>query len=641
MEIFNPITINNLTLPNRLVVGAMLTALSDADGAPTERMIRYYERKAKGNWGLIITEDFAVAYQGGASVLMPGLYNDHLAEQYRTLTKRVHAVGGRIACQIYHAGRVGLGTEIAGHRPYGPSAVQDPKGKEIPLELTKEQIALLVEKFGETAYRAKLAGFDAVEIHGASGYLIGQFVSPFSNKRTDEYGGTTKNRARFALEVVRKVREAVGPDFPVLYRMSTNEMIPGGLGIEEAKAIAIMLEEAGIDAIHCTQGNMATARKLIPSYPVDKGSLINNAAEIKRVVRIPVIGVGGHVNDPYLAEEILRSGKADLVTMARASLADPDLPIKMQQGHYEDINQCIGCVQGCQSPRKNIEGIHCLVNPLIGREDVSDFSLVEKPKKILVAGGGVSGCEFALVAAMRGHHVTLVEQASCLGGQWRIASVPYGKADFAGFVSWQERQLRKLGVQIICNQVVNADFIAQQKPDVLVAATGSRPTLPPIKGLEEANVVLASEILAGKKTCGRKVAIVGGGSVGAETAEFLAVQGCEVTIIEMFDAIARTAIAGPRSLLLDSLKENGVTMYTNTKVIEAGFGKLTLLQENQEIILENLDTIVVAAGSKPNNEWLEGMNFDDCEIVSIGDANHVKDGYSNIQEAYIAGLNIK
>lgn len=344
-KLFEPIKIGSLKLKNRMVVPAMVTNYANHDGTASETFIAYHEAKAKGGWGLIITENYCISPEAGGFYNLPGLWEDSLIESHKKLTDRIHAVGGRIAAQIYHAGRETTSV-ITGVQPVAPSALKDPTMPETPRELTVPEIEEIVEKFGDTAFRAKKAGFDAVEIHGAHGYLINQFLSPFSNKRIDEYGGTIEGRTKFALEVIKNVRSKVGEDYPLIFRMSTVEYVEGGLEIEESKAIARMIEKAGVNAVHCSQGVYKTSYNIIPPYAVPRAAFVNNAAEIKKVVNIPVIAVG-RINEPSIAEAVILSGKADLVSMGRASIADPELPNKIREGRFSDMQFCIGCMQGC------------------------------------------------------------------------------------------------------------------------------------------------------------------------------------------------------------------------------------------------------------------------------------------------------
>lgn len=628
-KIFEPITIKNLTLQNRLVVSAMRTNMVNEDGIVDERFIRYHEEKAKGGWGLVITENCLISPESGVSKCLPGLYNEEQVESLSLLTRRIHAAGGRIAAQIYHAGRAG-NRIISGKPLAAPTALRDPTKKEIPKALSIAEIEELVEQFGQAALRAKYAGFDAVEIHGASGYLLSQFVSPYSNKRTDAYGGTTQGRTKFSADVVKRVRELVGEDYPIFYRLAANEYVEGGLGIEEAKVVARILEEAGVDVMHCTQGIFVTNEYTTPPYAVAKGSLIQNAAAIKQVLTIPVIGVGGHVNDPAMAETILLSNQADLVTMARASLADPYLPEKAKLGNTEDILQCIGCVQGCQGPRTN--GIRCLVNPFAGRETEFPIKQTSAAKRVLVVGGGISGCEFAITAAKLGHYVTLIEKDEALGGQWRVACIPNGKAEFANLITWQEIQLKKIQVKIRLHTELTKEILQEEQPDILVVAVGSNPFIPPIPGLENCGVV-AHDVLLGKCDTGNRVAIIGGGLVGAETAEFLAMQGKDVTIIEMTPEIAKEAVANPRKLLLRNLQRYHVAIYTEANVLEVLKDRLLFEKNAEQHELAQLDTIVIAAGSRSAQLEYETLAAYQGTVLLVGDAERVRNGLLNLQDA--------
>lgn len=344
---------------------------------------------------------------------------DGQIESHRKLTERVHAAGGKIAAQIYHAGRE-TSSAVTGVQPVAHSAVREPSMPETPRELTIPEIHTLVEQFGDCAKRAKAAGFDAVEVHGAHGYLAGAFASPFSNKRSDEYGGTIRNRARFGMEIIRNIKEKCGKDYPVLYRISSVEYVPGGLDIEESKVIARLMEEAGADCIHCSQGVYASTHTIIPPSVFLRAGYVEHAAEMKKAVQIPVIAVG-RINDVEIAESVLQSKKADLVTMARASLADPELPNKVLKGRGDEVIRCIGCLQGCIGENGKGNGIRCLVNPLTGMEDEYDLTPAEKAKQVLVIGGGIAGCEATISAALKGHKVTLIEKMT----DWADSGFPH------------------------------------------------------------------------------------------------------------------------------------------------------------------------------------------------------------------------
>ena len=328
--LFEENQIGTMKLKNRLIVPAMSTRFVGEDGRATEQFTAYHETRAKGGWALIITEDFLIDEGVGIKKELPGLWDDGQIEGYKKCTDRIHAAGGKICAQIYHAGR-NTHSGITGIHNVGPSPICDPSNREVPHELTAGEIKAIEEKFADAALRARKAGFDAVELHGAHGYLIAQFLSPFSNRRTDGYGGTLENRARFAVETVKAVKEKAGWDYPVLFRISATEFIDQGMNVEQAKAICRLVEQAGADAINCSQSGPATFYNTVPSFYVPNGAFVELANEIRKVVGIPVATVG-RINSPQLAEEVILSGKADLVAMGRASVADPDLPLKLQSG---------------------------------------------------------------------------------------------------------------------------------------------------------------------------------------------------------------------------------------------------------------------------------------------------------------------
>lgn len=626
------ITINKTTFKNRLVVPAMVTSYCTEDGYPTEQFLAYHEEKAKGGWGLIIVEDYAIAPHIGGFKRLPGLWEDGQIEAHRELTRRVHEAGGKIAAQIYHAGRE-TSSDITGQQPVGPSAIREPSLPEIPRELTKEEIEDIVEQFGQCARRVKETGFDAVEIHGAHGYLLGAFISPLSNKRTDEYGGSLEQRAKFPLAVVKRVREAVGPDFPIIFRMSTTEYVDGGFSVQDAVMYSQLLEEAGVDVLHCSQGIYVTAHTIQPPSVVPEGFYQDNAAAVKAVVDIPVIAVGKFA-EPIMAETVLKLGKADMISMGRGSLADPHLPNKLFAGETEDIIRCIGCVQGCIGDQ--LVGVRCLVNPRTGKEYLYKEEPAEVSRKILVAGGGVAGCEFAIEAARRGHSVTLCECADRLGGQWIAAAMPIGKTAFTTFLRHQQRQLDKLGVDVRLNTAVTKEMVEAEKPDVVIVATGGAPVIPPIPGVDSKGVVTAHDVLLGKVdlTVGDKVAVIGGGLVGAETADHLAQHECEVCIIEMLPGIVPDGEHNPTWYLKKRLQERNVGIYVNSKVTEIGEGCVSFEQDGETTTFEGLDAVILAVGVRSENKLaaeLEGLG---CEVHLLGDAEHPDNGYHGIQKGY-------
>lgn len=638
-NIFEPLTIGNLVLKNRFVVPPMVSNYANEDGTCSEQFIAYHEEKAKGGWGLIIVEDYKINAESGGFVKLPGLWHDGQIKSHKELTDRVHQHGAKIAAQIYHAGRETC-AEITGVQPVAPSAIPDPVVNAMPRELSIEEIEQLVEQFGDTALRAQIAGFDAVEIHGAHGYLVNQFMSPFSNKRTDKYGGTILNRARFALEVIANIRSKVGDDFPLIYRMSVNEFVEGGLTTEDSKVIAMLLEDAGINVIHASNGVYASSDKIIPPTAVGHAWSASISEEIKKVVSIPVIAVG-RINDPLIAESVLRSNQADLISMGRASLADPHLPNKAKAGDFDNIIRCIGCLQGCIQRNAQQLPIKCLVNPMTGHESERQIKQATAKKKILIIGGGIAGMEAAIVAAQRGHSVDVYEKNSRLGGQWVLAAIPPTKEELGSFTAWQINKLQELGVGIHLNTELTLEMIQTIKPDTVIIATGALPFIPKIPGHDLDHVVTANDILQGTAQSGKRAVVIGGGLVGSETAAHLANHGCDATIVEMNTEIFAGAPSSTKQYLMQDLEHHNVAILTETAVKEIRPDSVILeTKQSEQHALTNIDTVVMAIGSRPVNFSLEQLKESVDNIVTIGDAQQVRKAMEAIDEGYMAGLEV-
>jgi 2,4-dienoyl-CoA reductase-like NADH-dependent reductase (Old Yellow Enzyme family)/thioredoxin reductase len=666
--LFEPVKIGSLELKNRVVVPALSTLTANPDGSCVEQYIAYHEAKARGGWGLIIAEYFGVSPTSGFFPRLFGLWNDQLIENHRRLTERVHACGGKIAAQVNHSGRQ-TASFITGEQPVGPSAVRDPSMPEVPKALTREQIREIVERFGDTALAVKKAGYDAVELYGAHGFLISNFLSRSANLRTDEYGGPIEGRCRFVVEIIRNIRRKVGTGYPILMRMSTEEFVPGGLTLGETKAIAIALEQAGIDAIDCSQGVYSTSDRIVPPTSTPLAAFVENAAEIKKVVNVPVIAVG-RINDPYVAEAVLRSGKADLVAMGRASLADPQFLNKVRAGNLDDILYCIGCNQGCIDQNGLGKPMRCLVNPLTGRESEIELTPVRKRKKILVAGGGVTGCEAALIAAQRGHEIALFEKSDSLGGLWNLAALPPGRAELLTFVRWQRLQLNKHGVKVMLNCELTPQIVKEEKPDAVIIATGSRLTVPPLDGINGQHVVLATDVLRGDCTVGRNVVILScGGPVAALTGEYLHQYGSNVTIVETHAELARNVGRETRLVLLENLEKNEIPTYAGARLKEVTSHSVTFEHQGREHKLEGIDTVVVVPAAKPLNELEAPVRALGVPVVVVGAGRATcrgntcgscfgpgqrppgsrapalptlcaRDGLHNIYEGFMAGLQV-
>jgi 2,4-dienoyl-CoA reductase-like NADH-dependent reductase (Old Yellow Enzyme family)/thioredoxin reductase len=637
-NMFKPIKIGNMELKNRFVVPPMVVSLCNEDGTITDRFIKYHEEKAKGGFGLIITENYAISNQGKGFQYMGCLWNDRHMKSNKALTEAIHKYDTKIAVQLIHAGRE-TSSALTGENIVAPSAIPDPVIGEMPHELSVSEIKEIISQFSEAALRAKKAGFDAVEIQGAHGYLINQFMSPFSNKRVDEYGGTLINRVKFALEIVEDIKRKVGNDYPIMFRISADELIENGLTIEDTKVIVRLLELAGVCAIDVSIGVYQSGFYITAPAAVKHGWESDYAKEFKSVVSIPVIS-SGRINNPLLAESIIESGKADLIGMARASLCDPDLPNKVKEDRLEDIIECIGCRQGCSGNLSKSIPVNCVLNPRTGNEEKMKIVEAKEKKKIIVVGGGPAGMEAAIVAKKRGHEVHLYEKENELGGQLLYASVPPSKSEITSFIVWQKNQLRKLGVNVHIGIEINENMLEKECPDHIIMSTGAKASIPPINGIETGNVVYANDVLASMSNVGNNIAVIGGGLVGAETAEHLARHNKKVTLIEIQDSIAKDAEEGVRYFLLKALDELNVKIFTNTTVKEILKKEILLNMDNEELKLNNFDTIVIATGSKANNKLYNFISSKYSNISLIGDAKEVRGILEAVNEGYKCALEI-
>ncbi|MEG1633206.1 MAG: FAD-dependent oxidoreductase [Oscillospiraceae bacterium] len=635
-KVFEPIKIGNLVIKNRLVVSAMSSHLGNPDGTPNEEVTCYLEAKARGGWGLIFTEDLGVTVDAGCDPVVGSLWSDNQIPAWKETVRRVHAAGGLMGAQIYHAGRERSLKAYPTH-PVAPSAIKEPTVPYIPRALTVDEIHDLVSSFAECARRVRDCGFDCVEIHGAHGYLLNQFMSPFANKRSDDYGGTLINRMRFPLEVVAAVRKVVGADFPIFFRMNTSDYVEGGIEVPEAIVMAKMLEEGGVDVLHCTQGTYTSKQTIIAPGFIPVMNYINNTAAIKAAVDIPVVAVG-RFNDVYMSEAALRDGKADLIAMARASLADPELPNKAKEGRVEEIIHCIGCDQGCTGETAVGNRVNCIANPHTCRETVYDLSIVANPKKVFVAGAGVSGLAAAIGAAERGHKVTVFEASDELGGQWLAASTPPGKTEYLSLLVNYRNQIKQYGVEVRMSCPLTKELVTAEKPDAVILATGGNPLVLPIPGLDNSDFVKTPiDILRGRTMYGKNVVVAGGGLTGAETAVFLAVQGCNVTIVEMMDSIITDAVAQPKLCIMDHIKKYNIQVHTSTKLTKVGDGVVYAEEFGEPVEFKRIDMVVNAMGVRSNNPLEAQLADCGCKVVVVGDALKSKNGYKNIREGFDAG----
>jgi len=611
--LFSPHKMGELTIKNRIVLPAMGTNLAEPDGLVSDRNVNYYSSRAKGGTGLVIVEAMFIHRTAKHRHNGMGISEDRFLPGLTRLAKAIKDGGATAAVQIVHNGRL-MSSKSSGCQTLAPSAIRHRANGEMPKEMDQADIDEIVESFAKAAARAEKAGFDAVEVHGAHGYLIQQFMSPVTNLRQDKYGGSFENRIRFALEVVRAIKREVKHEFPIIYRLSFTEFLPNGIPEEEMLKFAKILEEEGIAAIHVSAGLNETpedmAKAISPMY-YGPGHLAGFAGQVKEKVSIPVIAVG-RINTPELAEEILSSGKADFVAMGRALIADPMLPLKAMQGRTDEIRPCISCNAGCIDRLGKQLSVKCVQNPFVGEADEDYFTPAGVVKRIAVLGGGPAGLEVARIAAKRGHKVTVFEKNE-VGSQIKIASCPPQKAGLMDVITWRKNLLLKQGVAIVCGEpptTFNTD-----EWDLVVLAVGAIPKTIPISAPGGAKVVGASEILTAVPQ-EKSYLILGGGMVGLETADYLADFNKQVYVVEMLPDVGREVVATLKPFLLKRLKESGVMIYTSTKFVSWDQEGVHLIGPNGEnIIILSIDCLVVAVGYQPNMPKIEGTT----PVVKIGD----------------------
>ncbi|HLZ18867.1 MAG TPA: FAD-dependent oxidoreductase, partial [Smithellaceae bacterium] len=533
-HILSPLKIKSLELPNRVVMPPMGTNLGNADSTVSPENLAYLKRRAKGKPGLLITEITGVHPNGMVTPHELAAFDDRFIPGLRRMADVAHQEGCKIAMQVHHSGRESL-YMLGQGKAIGPSAIPSIVFKGTPREMTKADIEEVIAAFGSAARRACEAGFDAVEIHCAHGYLLTQFLSALSNQRTDEYGGKTlKERSRFVLEVLRSIRQQTGPDFPISIRISAEEFIKGGYSADDMQSIAPDFVAAGADILHASFGTHGSPGG-ITQAPAEYAPGFNAwlARKMKDAVSIPVIAVG-RFTDPADAEKVLAQGDADLIAFGRQFLADPDFLIKAKEGRTEDIRQCIACNQGCIEREMLGEGnIRCSINPETGLETLYPEKKSASPKNVWVIGSGPAGLTAASEADRLGHRVTLFEKKKILGGQIRYAQLPPHKEIYGQWIDWLIGQIKKTGVTIKNETDVNETILREGKPDFVILATGGEKIVPPIPGIDREFVCDAWQILDGRIAPKENIVVIGGALIGMEVADFLTQKGKAVTIVEM------------------------------------------------------------------------------------------------------------
>lgn len=652
--LFTPIQIGKLTLKNRFAMAPMgPLGLGDSEEGWNQRGIDYYTRRAQGGTGLIITgvtfSDCEVETQS-----MPNCPNStynpvHFVRTSREMTERVHAYGAKIFLQMSGGfGRVTIPTNLGEFPPVAPSPIPHRWLDKTCRELTRDEIHKIIESFGKGAFNAKRAGFDGVEIHAVhEGYLIDQFAIAFFNHRTDEYGGSLENRLRFAKEIREEIAKTCGWDFPVAVRFSPKSILKDwrkgalpneefeekGRDLEEGLQTAKLLEAYGYDALDVDVGCYDAWWWNHPPMYMEKGPYRKYAKLVKETVKVPVF-MAGRMDTPEMAESCVKDGTCDVISLGRPLLADPDYVKKLRANHVCEIRPCISCQEGCMGRIQTYSMINCAVNPQAARERVTAYEPVARKKRVLIAGGGVAGCEAARVLAERGHEPVLYEASERLGGNLLPGGAPAFKEDDLQLVKWYENELERLRVPVYLNTRVTKEMVLESDCDAVIVATGSRPKMFSLG--DDEKVYCAEQVLMNQKDPGDRVVVVGGGLVGCEMALDLAQKGKKVTILEALPKIM--AVNGPicsanKEMLEELLPFHGVNIICNAKVTGFKDGAVSYETAGKAEKLDT-DSVILSVGYRSADELYHELEFDVADLYLLGDAGKVSNIMYAIWDAF-------
>ena len=662
--LFEPIKINQLELKNRICMPAMHMNMA-ANFEVTDQLIDFYAERARGGVA-IITVGYATVDEYSGNVTNIGAHKDEFIPGLKRLARVIQENGARAVVQINHAGRYNFSFFLDGKQAVAPSAVPSRMTRETPRELTIDEIREVINSFARAASRVKQAGYDGVEVLSGTGYLISEFLSPFTNKREDDYGGSFENRMRFGLEVMQATRKEVGDDFPLIVRMNGNDFMPGGNGRKDLQEYARRLVQVGVDALNINVGwHEARVPQIVTSVP--RGVFGYLAKGIKELVDVPVIS-GHRINDTETAREMIGDGLCDMVAMGRPLIADPYLPEKAKSGREKGIVHCIACAQGCFDNLFKLKPVECLCNPKAGHEKETAVEISKTPKKVMVVGGGAAGMSAALSAWEKGHTVSLYEKGSRLGGQLYLASAPPGREEFAELAKDLEHQVAQSAINVVLDQSVDEALIDHEKPAAVILATGALPIQPPIPGAELPHVVQAWEVLQGQAVAGRRVVIVGGGAVGVETALFLAEKGTlspqalkfllvnraedpevlyelatrgtkEIVVIEMIAKMGKDIGKTTRWGILQDLSRYKIKTRTTAKALEI---TETCVKVEKDGNIEEIpaDTVVLAAGAASYNPLQKFVEKQGIPCKVIGDAAEVALAFDAVHQGFEAGRTV-
>lgn len=618
-NMFSPINIGTVTVPNRFVVPPMGNNFANTDGSMSERSAAYYEARAKGGFGLITIESTVVYKQAKGGPRKPCLFSDEVVPSFKRVADACHAYGAKVSIQLQHAGPEG-NSKLTGYPLKAASAIAPSAGREIPEAMPTEEVYRLIECYGDAARRAQLAGIDMVEVHCAHGYLVSTFISARTNKRTDEFGGCFENRMRLPRLIIENIRKKTGGNMPILCRINARDEGDGGVDVHDAAAIAAYLEQVcGVDAIHVTRSIHIHDEFMWAPNITHGGFNAELGAEIKRAVSVPVILVG-RFTEPQYAELLVKQGRADLIAFGRQSIADPELPNKARNGQLEKLTPCIACLLGCVPNMLQGRPITCAMNPCAGRE--AELKPAEVRKNVVVIGGGPGGMYAARLCALRGHSVTLLEKAAELGGHFLVASYPPGKGEISGAIRSFIVNCREAGVDIRTGTEATPELVASLKPDAIIIATGSVPLRLPIPGLDSCGCSTAEDVLTGKADTGKRVLVVGGGMVGCECVEFLTEREHIVDMVEMKPVIGEDIVPEARKYIMANLEKHKVTQRVNARVKQfyADGVDFTDTVTGEDAAMRGYDSVVLAMGYRSNNTLEEPLKDLAPQVIVIGEA---------------------
>ena len=643
-HLFSPIRIGNIRLKNRIIAAPTSPSMITTEGHFTPEMIAYLEEKAKGGVAVVTYGESIVHSSTGKSHNKQLQLDSFGVKQGMAEAARaIHNAGAYANIQLSHGGKYGGLVSVGGDQDgcevaYGPSHEMTPAGE--VQDMPRELIFEIIDSYRKGAKLCKDCGFDMVQVHAAHGWLFSQFLSPVMNQRTDEFGGSLENRARFLMMALDAVREGVGPRFPIEIRISGDDLTEIGLGMEDCVKVAQMVENK-VDLYNVSCGNHEDPDMFCRTHPsafYKRGVNVYLAAEIKKHVSKPVACVGS-LNDPAQMEEIIATGQADIVEIGRALLADPYLAKKALEGNADDITPCLRCYE-CFGETSKSETVKCTVNPTMGQQlpEKNRTAAPERLKKVLIAGGGPAGMEAAITAANRGHDVTLVEKNDKLGGNLYPAGAPYFKEDIIKLCKVMVKRVEEAGVKVVLNTEVTPEYVECFNPDALFVAIGSNELRPPIKGMDLPHVIMAIDAELHPEKLGRKVAIMGGGLVGGEAAVSFHHEGKECAIIEMKSKVAEEVNSFYRGGLMPEI-EKSATCYVNTKVKEIILIGVLCEKDGEEFIVE-ADSVVCALGFRAPYDKVDALCDKVDEYYIIGDCKNVGQIYHATNEAYYAAMRL-